>query len=197
MRDTRDRFRTQMRDEVKAAALRQLAAGGPQALSVNAIAKELGVSGPALYRYFAGRDDLLTELIVDAYADLARALAGAPSFAAAYRAWALAQPHRYRLLFAAPLPGYDAHDERLVAASQEPMNLLLRALPPGPPPPPALAAQLAGWAAHRGVPDADPAVAMRAVELWSRVHGLVSLEIEGNFASMGLDPGPLYDALSA
>ena len=56
MSDMRDRFRTQIRDEVKAAALRQLAAGGPQALSINAIAKELGVSGPALYRYFAGRE---------------------------------------------------------------------------------------------------------------------------------------------
>ncbi|WP_327010221.1 TetR/AcrR family transcriptional regulator [Dactylosporangium sp. NBC_01737] len=192
----RDRFRTQIRDEVKAAALRQLAAGGPQALSINAIAKELGVSGPALYRYFAGRDELLTELIVDAYADLAAALASGASFAVAYREWALAQPHRYRLLFAAPLPGYDAHGDRLVAAAQEPMNLLIRALPPGPPPPPALSAQLSAWASRRGVPDADPAVAARAVELWSRVHGLVSLEIEGNFASMGLDPAPLYDALS-
>lgn len=196
MSDMRDRFRSQIRDEVKAAALRQLAAGGPQALSVNAIAKELGVSGPALYRYFAGRDELLTELIIDAYADLAGALAaGAGSFAGAYRAWALAQPHRYRLLFAAPLPGYDAHDDRLIAAAQEPMDLLIGALSPGPPPPPALSAQLSAWAARRGVPDVDPAVAMRAVELWSRLHGLVGLEIEGNFTSMGLDPGPLYDAL--
>jgi AcrR family transcriptional regulator len=197
MSDMRDRFRTQIRDEVKTAALRQLAAGGPQALSINAIAKELGVSGPALYRYFAGRDELLTELIVDAYADLARALTDAPSFPAAYRAWALAQPHRYRLLFTAPLPGYDAQSDRLVAAAQEPMNLLIRALAPGPPPPPALSAELAAWAASRGVPDVDPAVAMRAVELWSRVHGLVSLEIEGNFAAMGLDPDPLYSALPA
>jgi AcrR family transcriptional regulator len=195
MSDMRDRFRTQIRDEVKAAALRQLAAGGPAALSVNAIAKELGVSGPALYRYFAGRDELLTELIVDAYADLAAALSSGGSFAAAYRAWALAQPHRYRLLFAAPLPGYDAQSDRLIAAAQEPMNLLIRALPPGPTPPPALSEELAGWAARRGVPDVDPAVAMRAVELWSRVHGLVSLEIEGNFAAMGLDPAPLYSAL--
>lgn len=195
MGDMRDRFRSQIRDEVKAAALRQLAAGGPQALSVNAIAKELGVSGPALYRYFAGRDELLTELIVDAYTDLAAALDGAPSFAQAYRAWALAQPHRYRLLFTAPLPGYDAQSDRLVAAAQEPMNLLIRALPPGPPPPPGLAAQAADWAARRGVPGVDPAVAVRAVELWSRVHGLVSLEIEGNFAAMGLDPAPFYSAL--
>ena len=55
-------------------ALRQLAEGGPQALSLNAIAKELGVSGPALYRYFAGRDELLTELVADAYDDLGAAL---------------------------------------------------------------------------------------------------------------------------
>src|SRR5947209_20365292 len=105
----RDRFRAQVRDEVKQVALRQLAEGGPQALSVNAIAKELGVSGPALYRYFAGRDELLTELVTDAYHDLTAALATAArnrrqrppqrlrALAAAYRAWARAEPHRYRL----------------------------------------------------------------------------------------------------
>ena len=38
---------------MKKVALRQIADGGPQALSINAIGKELGVSGPALYRYFA------------------------------------------------------------------------------------------------------------------------------------------------
>jgi hypothetical protein len=35
---------------------------------------------------------------------------------------------------------------------------------------------------------------LAATTLWSRVHGLVSLEIEGNFASMDLDPATLYDA---
>ncbi len=35
---------------------------------------------------------------------------------------------------------------------------------------------------------------VRAVTLWSRIHGHVSLEIEGNFASMGLDPEALYRA---
>src|SRR3954447_23803518 len=124
----RERFREQVRDDVKAVALRQLAAGGPQALSVNAIAKELGVSGPALYRDFDSRDALLTELILDAYADLTAAMATGTdlrTLATAYRAWALAQPHRYRLLFAAPLPGYDAHDPRLVAAATEAMRVLL------------------------------------------------------------------------
>src|SRR3984957_20723689 len=106
----RARYRAQVRQEVKEAALAQLRAAGPAGLSVSAIGKELGVSGPALYRYFASRDDLLTELVIDAYDDLARAVRAAAgpapgraprarldAFARAYRAWALAEPHRYRL----------------------------------------------------------------------------------------------------
>src|ERR1044071_8438711 len=71
----RERYRAQVRDEVKQVALAQLAQGGPAAVSISAIGKQLGVSGPALYRYFASRDELLTELVIDAYGDLAAALA--------------------------------------------------------------------------------------------------------------------------
>src|SRR5688572_24289380 len=128
-----DTLTTQRADTVRAAvkrvALAQLETGGPSAVALNAIARELGVSGPALYRYFKNRDALLTALAKDAYDDLAEALAGAQSLAHAYRAWALAQPHRYRLLFAAPLPGYDAHQPELVAAAQRSMDLLLEVEP--------------------------------------------------------------------
>ena len=75
----RERYRAQVRGEVKQAALRQLAESGPAGLSVSAIGKQLGVSGPALYRYFASRDELLTELVIDAYHDLADALSAAAS----------------------------------------------------------------------------------------------------------------------
>jgi AcrR family transcriptional regulator len=207
----RGRFRAHVRDEVKQVALRQLAEGGPQALSVNAIAKELGVSGPALYRYFANRDELLTGLVADAYHDLAAALAAATrpdhrlspaerlrAFAHAYRAWVNAQPHRYRLLFAAPLPGYDAQSDRLVTASQEAMNVLLDVLTDfvrhavnGESS--TVGDQLDQWASDRRLPGAAPGLALRAVGIWTRLHGFVSLEIEGNFASMGLDPELLYD----
>jgi AcrR family transcriptional regulator len=200
----RDRFRAQMRQEVKDLALRQLATGGPQALSVNAIAKDLGVSGPALYRYFDGRDALLTELILDAYADLTAAMTAGTdlrSLAAAYRAWALAQPHRYRLLFAAPLPGYDAHDPRLVAASTEAMRVLLTVAGARDSGDRDLDEQLEAWARSRGLGDLAPSRALDAITGWSRLHGLVSLEIEGNWASMGLDPDLLFtrevDALSS
>ncbi len=75
----RERYRAQVRGEVKQAALSQLAESGPAGLSVSAIGKQLGVSGPALYRYFASRDELLTELVIDAYADLTDALRAAAS----------------------------------------------------------------------------------------------------------------------
>ncbi|MEV7345302.1 TetR/AcrR family transcriptional regulator [Streptomyces sp. NPDC093544] len=206
----RDRFRAQVRQEVKAAALRQLAEGGPEALSLNAIAKQVGMTGPALYRYFTNRDSLLTELVIDAYGDLANTLARASDNAAtdaavrltavtqAYRAWALAEPHRYRLLFRAPLSGYDAQSTSLVEASQPAMTVVLdvvsalaqgdTAVPEG------AAAQFQEWMKRHGIEDVTAAIASRATILWARFHGLVSLEIEGNFSSMGIDPAPLYEA---
>ena len=206
----RERYRAQVRREVKQAALAQLAQAGPAAVSISAIGKQLGVSGPALYRYFASRDELLTELVIDAYHDLADSLAAAASHASshaprarlealarAYRSWALAQPHRYRLLFGPPLPGYDAHAERLVAAAADAMSLLFGILgepahPTAAPLPQPLAGQLAAWA-QPYASGIDPASALRAVLIWSRLHGIVSLEIAGNFASMGIDPGQLFE----
>jgi AcrR family transcriptional regulator len=209
VRSPRDRYREQVRDEIKEHAWTQLATSGASALSLNGIAKQMGITGPALYRYFRNRDELITDLVLDAYHDLAAALKAAtghaPShdprarfqaLARAYRSWALAQPHRYRLLFGPPLPGYDAHAQQLVDAAQEGMNLLLDILSEledgglAPPPQP-LASQLAAWAQphHPGI---EPAIGLSAVLIWSRLHGIVSLEIAGNFASMGLDPGQLF-----
>ena len=206
----RERYRAQVRQEVKETALRQLAEAGPAGLSISAIGKQLGVSGPALYRYFASRDDLLTELVIDTYHDLANALEAATShvpdanppgrfeaLARAYRCWAVAEPHRYRLLFGPPLPGYEAHAQRLVKASWAAMDLLLGALggfaagaaaqPAAP-----LAAELTAWAHHHGF-RVDAATALRAVLAWSQLHGIVSLEIAGNFASMGIDADQLFE----
>lgn len=85
----------------------------------------------------------------------------------------------------------------LVQASQSVMDVLLGVLardpaPPRPAPSGALAAQLTEWAATRGA-GADASTALRAVRVWSRVHGLVSLEIGGSFASMGVDADLLLD----
>lgn len=180
-RGTRDRYRDRVREEVKDAALRQLEDGGAQAVSVNAIAKELGVSGPALYRYFVNRDELLGELVLDAYGDLAEALAFATSddrlapsdrfraWAHAYRRWALHQPHRYVLLHRQPAPGFAAHAEPLVEAARATLRSLTEVL--------------AG---------ATPDPASRGMAVWARVHGLLDLELAGMPVAMGLDPDELF-----
>jgi hypothetical protein len=47
--------------------------------------------------------------------------------------------------------------------------------------------------AHVHSLDADPATALRAILVWSRLHGFVSLESAGNYASMGIDPGQVFE----
>ena len=61
------------------------------------------------------------------------------------------------------------------------------------PPAEPLASQLLALARTHG-PDVDAAIALRAISIWSRLHGFMSLEIAGNFASTGIDPGNLFEA---
>ena len=205
----RARYRAATREEAKEIALRQLASGGPEAISLNAIGKAMGTSGPALYRYFAGRDALLTELIIDAYRDLATTIedaaghgdAAAPSdklraLAAAIRAWALAHPHRYLLLYGTPVPGYVAPAGTVSLARRilSPFLAAIAALPriPTSSSGSALDAQLAAWAEHTGQ-GIDGPVLRRGLVVWTRLHGAISLEVEGHFDGMGFDPSLLYD----
>src|SRR5881397_2379376 len=62
----RARVRAEMIDEIKTVARRHIANEGA-ALSLRAVARDLGMVSSALYRYFASRDELLTALIIDAY----------------------------------------------------------------------------------------------------------------------------------
>jgi AcrR family transcriptional regulator len=117
-------------------------------VTLRAVARELGMAVSALYRYVDNRDDLLTELLVEAFtahadavedalqqvlgdeppaspAQVSRAMTGALG---AYRAWALAEPERFGLAFGAPLPGYRAPADRTIAAAARPGDLLARLL---------------------------------------------------------------------
>jgi AcrR family transcriptional regulator len=211
----RQRYRDQVRTEIKEAALAQIGSGGAAALSLNAIAKTLGVSGPALYKYYRSRDDLLTELIIDGYDDTAAAVARAAhdtadatprarlhSLAGAYRDWAVANPHRFLLLAGPPSPTYRA-PAHTVEHARAVLGPFLAALTTAGPWPAAAAMQdqmrtwarstpaVATWVATYA-PEAEPGLALAAVvTLWSRLHGVVSLEIEGAFSGMGHDPGTL------
>ena len=197
----RERYRAQVHAEIKHRAWEQLATTGVSALSLNAIAKRMGMSGPALYRYFASRDELLTELIRDAYrslADRVRAAfdAGADvaALARTIRDWALEDPHRYFLVYGTPVPGYHAPDET-TKISSEIMAVLIDAHA-------ALSPQRAATPFdthlenHRGWTDghpAPPAALHRALSFWTRLHGVLSLELAGHFSGMDFDPALLFD----
>ncbi|MFI2608151.1 TetR/AcrR family transcriptional regulator [Kitasatospora sp. NPDC018619] len=208
----RERYRAQLRTEVKERAWEQIAASGAAGLSLNAIAKQMGISGPALYRYFAGRDELITELIRDAYRSLAdtirTAAAGGADLAGlghALRDWALADPQRYFLLYGTPVPGYHAPEDTTAITAEIMTALLDAAQNPtdttqddaGEHPDAHLDEHLdAHLAEHRnwaGDHPAPPAALRRALRFWTRLHGVLSLELAGHFTGMGFDPAQLYD----
>ena len=111
---------TDLHDAIKETAWKQIAEFGAPTLSLRAIARELGITAPAIYNYFKRRDDLVTA-IIDAYTSLgdwqikARDEARVDDLAGrleksgiAYRDWALTYPQRYQLIFGTPIPGYEA-----------------------------------------------------------------------------------------
>ncbi|MFI6585092.1 TetR/AcrR family transcriptional regulator [Embleya sp. NPDC050493] len=198
----RERYRTQVRAEIKEHAREQIATAGASALSLNAIAKRMGLSGPALYRYYAGRDDLITELVEDAYRSLADTIHAvstpAPdprALAYAMREWALADPQRYLLIYGTPVPGYHAPDHVTLIAN-EIMATLLEACSATPPTGPAtpLDEHLENHRHWAGDNPAPATVLHRALSFWTRLHGVLSLELAGHFNGMGFDPAVLFAA---
>jgi AcrR family transcriptional regulator len=171
---------------VQAKAWAQIGQDGVSALSLKAIATAMGMTAPALYRYYTSRDDLLTELILSAYLDLAECVEAAVDEAAppagrltdiaqAIRGWALAEPQRYLLLYGTPVPGYHAP-----AAATE----LARRI---------LAPVLAGFAAS--MDNADDRAAspfQQSITFWTRLHGVLSLEAAGHFTDMDIDVAEFF-----
>jgi AcrR family transcriptional regulator len=210
--NARRRVHAAVRADIVAEARSQLAATGAAALSLRAIARELGMAPSAMYRYFRSRDEILTALIVDAYDDMgaaAEAAAGAAgtpaarfrSVCQALRGWALARPHEYALLYGTPVPGYHAPDLTLDPASrvtrvlgailQDAQRANAIADEKIPPISAAVAAQAqpVGQAVMPGVP--LPVVA-RALAVWAFLFGQLNFEVFGRFDGLA-DSGVMFD----
>lgn len=210
----REQRREQTLGEIKALAMEQVAGGGPEAVSLNGIARTMAMSPAAIYRYFDSRDDLLAALVVDCYDDLADALeagvaeprpAAEQLFAAAraYRLWASQNSNGYRLIFQTTSgSGQDLAPERTIPAATRSMVVLLRALAgvadasgrPAPDPDPRLVAEVEAWAMRTGIPGLSPQVMLLGLTAWTRMHGVVSLELGHHLGSTGVDPELLYEA---
>lgn len=203
-----------LEEAIKETAWRQITETGASAMSLRAIARELGITAPAIYNYFPRRDDLVTELIVDAFNSLGESqqdsIRNLPeddlstrltTLGLAYRNWAVTHPQRYQLIFGTPIPGYEAPTDITTPAAAWSLVPLIETLQAifaagrlrvdrSAAMTPELRSMLEAWSQFTGGTDIE--VLYTALVIWSRVHGLVTLEIGHQFPSFIADPGEIY-----
>ncbi|TQM26152.1 TetR/AcrR family transcriptional regulator [Nocardia bhagyanarayanae] len=212
----RERLRAQATEEIKAIARRLLAEGGPDAISLRAIAREMGMTAGALYGYFATRDELITTLISDVYTALIDRLEAARdavseddpagriiAWGEAVRDWAVANPEGFRLIYGDPVPGYQPPPEgpareAELRACDGLVGLAAAAWPR------AAATQSLGdstWSdfdpalvehVRADFPDLPPAALALALRMWGRMHGPIALEVYGHLRPQSQDPAKLF-----
>jgi len=216
----RQRARQELELVIKQTAARHLAESGAAALSLRAVAREMGMASSALYRYYASRDALLTALIVDAYDGLGQTAETADvqalqrqddpgqrwlAVCRAVRQWALGHPHEWALVYGSPVPGYAAPSETVGPAtrlSRVMAGVVLAAVDDGSLRPsqrrlPSLAtdavAEIAGG--RPAAPYDD--VLERSVVLVVGLVGTVSYELFGHTVGAFTDDGAWFDAAMA
>jgi AcrR family transcriptional regulator len=223
----RDRVRAATTAEIKQTARRILVAEGPDAVSLRAIAREMGMTAPALYRYFGSREDLVKHIIADIFTELTAgirdAIAAADGvadgdmtakvFAACreFRRWSLSHPREYELIFATPLPGLHVQHDEITAESGGQFGntffvlmLELWRKQPFPVLPddqidPGLAEQLERYRDGLGQLAAGLPLGLLLVFLrcWVRLYGIVSLEVFGQLSFALEDAEPMFELMLA
>jgi AcrR family transcriptional regulator len=197
---------------IKQLAREQMAHGGAASLSLGRIARAMGVSTPALYRYFDSRDALVFALVKDAYGELAdevEAVGGSPeasfaeryrALAFAYRRWALTHSQDYVLIHGVVFPGCVVPDELIRPEIARTLRLFVDLLSearevgvlqiPAPylDPPASVAQALAPLAGALGV---DCCLVLLAYTAWLPVHALVWEQIRGHSSEL-FDPDAFF-----
>jgi AcrR family transcriptional regulator len=194
-----------LQEAIKETAWKQIAEFGASTLSLRAIARELKITAPAIYNYFPRRDDLVTALIVDAFNSLAdaqdavlkkitkgRHSARLSALGLAYRTWAVTYPQRYLLVFGTPIPNYHAPEEVTLPAAARgliPLTKVIQAISMAgdlrterfAKMTPKLKSMLMAWQKFEGGSGLE--VLYLVLVIWSRVHGLVMMEISNQLPS--------------
>ncbi|PZS28986.1 MAG: TetR/AcrR family transcriptional regulator [Pseudonocardiales bacterium] len=213
----RDRHREQTVGEIKQIARRQLTEVGTGGIALRAIAREMGMTAPGLYRYYASLDDLITALILDCYEEVVTAMEqardalpadslGARLHAAsrAFRTWSVGHPVEFGLIFGAPLPGYARPPEGALeqagarfAGVFRDLFVQIWARRPFPLPDessidPRLVEQLERYSARTGGRLPVTAVYL-FVACWVRMYGAVAMEVFGRIRWALEEGGALFE----
>jgi AcrR family transcriptional regulator len=217
----RDRVRADTVREIKRTARRVLVEEGEQGLALRAIAREMGMTAPGLYRYFASREDLVEHVVADLYTELADALEGACATAVpatpaeklmaasrTFRAWAMGHRQEFGLLFGDPADDGIRDRTMQEGAAHEAkqrfgavFGALITELYLARPFPvraeeeiePALRDQLAECA--QVFPDELPLGVVEAfLSCWIRLYGMVCMEVFGHLRFALRDAEPMFEA---
>jgi AcrR family transcriptional regulator len=215
----RERVRAATVHEIKDAARRMLVTGGPQAISLRAIARDMGMTAPAIYRYFPSLDGLVTALVEDLYDELRAEIETARDtesddqplrqlavMARAFRRWSIGHPAEFGLLFGNPVPGVPAFEDqyqasehgghRFGAAFLGTFAALWHQAPFRTPPRELISERLAEHLepyrqAH------GPELPIEATYLylssWTRLYGVVAMEVFGHMCWALSDVEPLFE----
>jgi AcrR family transcriptional regulator len=223
----RDRVRAATTTEIKQTARGILVSEGPDAVSLRAIAREMGMTAPALYRYFGSHEELIKHVIADIFIELTNDLhaavdeAGAISpgdttakviaAARAFRRWSLNHQREFGMLFGTPLPGVNVEQDEITAECGGKFGntffvLVLELWQKHPFPVPAdeeidpgLLDQLDRYREGLGDLAADLPLGLLLTFLrcWVRLYGIVSLEVFGHLGFALDDAEPMFELMLA
>lgn len=213
----RERLRTATVAEIKDLARRLLVSGGPHAISLRAIARDMGMTAPAIYRYFPSLDALIIELTEDLYDELRETIeasrvattgpaAELAAMTRAFRRWSVAHPAEFGLMFGNPVPGVAKFEDgclspehagaRFGATFLEVFAQLWQETPLVTPPVELIEAKLGPQLQpYRTTHEVDlPAQAVYAyLSAWIRLYGLVAMEVFGHLQWAVTEVEPLFE----
>jgi AcrR family transcriptional regulator len=219
----RERVRADTMREIQETARRLLVRHGPEGLALRGVAREMGMTAPALYRYFTSREDLVDHVVADLYGELCDALDAARDAAApapavrllavsrAFRGWATSHHLEFGLLFGSPVETFGgtghAHgpDGGPAEAAAQRFGAVFSGLlaqlyleSPFPVPPaedldPSLRSQLRTWCDQLPV-QLPLGVTYVFVSCWIRLYGMVAMEVFGHLAFALEDAEPMFEA---
>jgi AcrR family transcriptional regulator len=218
----RDRLRADTVREIKQTARQVLVKHGVEGLALRAVAREMGMTAPALYRYFDSREDLVENVVADLYDELTAALEAArddarPATAPiqllacsrAFRRWATTHHPEFALLFGSAgdgvLPRHGVGDEGPAELAARRFGLVFATLvaqvyadrhfpiPADDEIEPALQEQLRAWCVDFPV-QLPLGVLQVFLSCWIRLYGLVCMEIFGHLKFALDDAEPMFEA---
>jgi AcrR family transcriptional regulator len=217
MTGIRAKARLETTSEIKRLAREQIASKGAANLSLREIAREMGMASSALYRYFASRDQLLTDLIIESYDDIgstverADAKCSREDLAGRWRAvsqslrtWAITNPSDYGLIFGTPVPGYEAPTDTIAPALRY-TNVLLHMLADvqaagckpliSVPATKGVSREYKRARANLGINLTDEMI-LAGLAAWAALFGAISFELFGHVDTVFTDPEAHFLALS-